>query len=211
MRSPSRGFCFCLPVRFGALVVSFFLFAGSISLASLTLHSLTGEYSVYLNRILLWAVRPGLSSHITSGQAAGHYLTTISWISLTAFSLLGLFSNTLRADWLLILHPSFLAALLQHPLILTIYARFLLYHVAINLVFNIVMIVVLFTSFPEAERALNILGCNSPLPQLSFLCDAFTFLERLAWVYVVILLPAMVLQICISHFSLPFSLSTKTY
>jgi len=160
MRSPSRGFCYCLPVRWGALAVSFFIFAGSISLASVTLHSLTS-----------------LSSHITSGQAAGHYLTAISWLSLTVFSLVG-----------------FTAALLQHPLILTVFARFLLYHVAINFVCNLVMVAVLFQSYPEADRILRSLQCTEPLPQLNSICEAFAFMERIAWLYLCILLPAVIVQ-----------------
>lgn len=58
------------------------------------------------------------------------------------------------------------------------------------------MVAVLFQSYPEADRILRSLQCTEPLPQLNSICEAFAFMERIAWLYLCILLPAVIVQTC---------------
>jgi len=157
MLSPSQGFCYCLPVRLGALVVSLLAFLGSGILAGVTFRSL--------------AI---VSTHITSTQTAGFYLASVSWASLSLFSLLG-----------------FISVILQHPLILTIFARFVLYHLPAHLICNLFFTIVLFQSYRDVDAILRSPECgHSSLA----VCGAAASLQLMTWLNLFILLPAAIVQ-----------------
>ncbi|KIJ53581.1 hypothetical protein M422DRAFT_241816 [Sphaerobolus stellatus SS14] len=87
-----------------------------------------------------------------------------------------------------------ISVVLEHPLLITVFTRFLLCHVPVNFLCNIIILVVLLRSFSETNDARHSLLCSST-PVDPQLCDAFALMQRVAWLYVFILLPATIAQL----------------
>ncbi|KAF8522815.1 hypothetical protein JB92DRAFT_1667718 [Gautieria morchelliformis] len=86
----------------------------------------------------------------------------------------------------------FMSVIIQHPLMLTIFARFIYYHIPASLLCNTFFTIVLFSSYRGTDAILRSPECTqgSTTP----ICNAFASLAILTWVYLFLILPTCIFQ-----------------